>query len=267
MKTKRQTINGRIKSVAGQTIFGTHLHRLFLKEAAVVVAFHRVNNTTVGDGLTCGVETFEKYCRFFAKYFHVVSLRHLVEKIESGLPLRNELIITFDDGYRDNYEYAAPVLKGMGLPATFFVVSQFVGTELVPWWDGNRRVPQSWMTWDQVRSLYHEGFEIGAHSRTHVDLGEVCGEKAKEEILGSRLELEEKLSAPVDLFAYPYGRKNQIAEENREIVKAAGFRCCCSCFGGVNRLGTDPFHLRRIPISSWYETPRDFGLDVALGRA
>jgi peptidoglycan/xylan/chitin deacetylase (PgdA/CDA1 family) len=262
-----QRTKGRIKSLVGQTIFLPRLHHLLLSNAAVVVAFHRVNNTTVGDRLTCSVEIFERYCRFFANYFRVVSLGQLVKKLEVGAPLNRELAITFDDGYRDNYEYAAPVLKALGLPATFFVVSQFMNTEFVPWWDESLSVHQPWMTWDQVQWLGREGFEIGAHTRTHINLGEASGSEAWDEILGSRLELEEKLSTRIDLFAYPYGKENDISEETREMTKAAGFRCCCSCFGGVNPMGADPYYLRRIPMSSWYTSPHHFGFEVALRRA
>lgn len=243
---------------------GSGLHHLFLRDTAVVVAFHRVNRILADDGLTCDVELFEQFCRLFANYFDVISLGSLVERLEIGAPLDRELAITFDDGYQDNYQYAAPLLKALGLPATFFVVTQFVGTEVVPWWDRDLNVAQAWMSWDQVRWLHKEGFEIGSHTRTHANLWEVVGDKAWEEIVGSRMELEEEISARVDLFAYPYGGEEGMREENRKIVKAAGLRCCCSCYGGINMNRTDPFHLRRIPISSWYESPYQFACDVAL---
>ena len=155
----------------------------------------------------------------------------------------------------------------MGLPATFFVVTRFIDTEFVPWWDEALSARQSWMTWDQVRWLHREGFEIGSHTCTHSDLGKVSGARASEEIRNSRLELEKQLSASVTFFAYPYGRKNQMTEENRLIVKATGFRCCCSCVGGINSTGTDSFHLQRIPISSWFESPYHFAYEVTLRRA
>ena len=123
------------------------------------------------------------------------------------------------------------------------------------------------MTWDQVRSLHRKGFEIGAHTRTHVDLGKVAAAEAREEIFGARLELERQLAARVDLFAYPYGGRNNITNSNRELVKAARFRCCCSNFGGVNVPDADPFDLLRVPISPWYASPHQFGFDVALGRS
>jgi peptidoglycan/xylan/chitin deacetylase (PgdA/CDA1 family) len=177
------------------------------------------------------------------------------------------LAITFDDGYRDNVENAVPVLERFSLPATFFVVTEWMGTDVVPWWDREHGVRHPWMTWDQVRQLHRKGFDVGAHTRTHVDLGTVSEAEAWAEIRGARLELERQLAAPIDLFAYPYGGPTNVAAATRSLVKAAAFRCCCSCFGGANATGTDPFHLRRIPISSWYASPHQFGLEVALGKS
>ena len=157
------------------------------------------------------------------------------------------------------------MLEKLSLPATFFVVTRWIGTDIVPWWDSQQGVRHPWMTWDQVRSLHRKGFDVGAHTRTHVDLGQVADGEAREEILGARLELERQLGAPVDLFAYPYGGRDHLAEANRDLVKAAGFRCCCSCFGGINASGTDPFRLGRVPISPWYASPHHLGLELALG--
>ena len=249
-----------IKGLVGRTIFESHLDAVLLRQSAVVVAFHRVQDSDVPEGLTVGIDLFEAYCRFFKRYFNVVSLRNLVGKLESGATLNRELAITFDDGYRDNFEHAAPILESLGLPATFFVVTQWIGTDVVPWWDREIGVHHPWMTWDQVRSLHRCGFELGAHTRTHVDLGSVTDRDAHREILGARWELEDQLSARVELFAYPYGRMDNLIDANRDLVRGAGFRCCCSCFGGVNVPGTDPFDLRRVPISPGSPSPLQFGL-------
>lgn len=262
----KERVKASMKSLAGRVIFTPHVHRVLLTNAAVIVAFHRINRDSTRDGLTFGVDAFEKYCRFFSDYFHVITMRDLVNKLENGTPLDRNLVITFDDGYQDNFESAAPILKSIGLPATFFVTSQFIGTDEVPWWDAKRGVKHPWMTWDEVRRLHAEGFEIGAHTRTHVNLAEVRGSEAREEIFGSRNDMEEKLGAPVDLFAYPYGKENDISEESRMMIKTAGFRCCCSCFGGLNTAGTDPYNLRRIPLSSWYTSVHHFGFELSLGR-
>jgi len=194
-------------------------------------------------------------------------LRELVSKLERGDRLNRELAITFDDGYRDNFENATPVLERLGLPATFFIVTQWIGSSVVPWWDQQEGVAHPWMTWDQVRSLHRRGFDVGAHTRTHVDLGRVTEEQANEEILGARCELERQLEARVELFAYPYGMRVNLADSNRNLIRGAGFRCCCSCFGGLIDSRTDPFHLARIPISPRYSSPHQFGFDVAFGRS
>ena len=260
-------MKGWIKRLLGRTIFESHLDALLLRNSAVIVTFHRVLDTEQPEGLTVGVGLFEEYCRFFKRHFNVVSLANLVDKLEEGGHLNRELAITFDDGYRDNFEYAAPVLEKLGLPATFFIVTQWIGTDVVPWWDRQQGVQYPWMTWDQVRSLHERGFEFGVHTRTHVDLGTVVDIEAHEEILGARRELEERLGKPAELFAYPYGRLANLADVNRRLIRGAGFRCCCSCFGGVIDGGTDPFHLRRVPISSRYPSPLQFGFEVALGRS
>ncbi len=256
-----------LKSLLGQGIFGSGLDALLLRDAAAVVAFHRVDDTDDDDGLTVGVEMFERYCRFFRRHFHVTPLGELVARLERGRPVGRRLAITFDDGYRDNFDNAAPVLERLGLPATFFVITQWMGSGVTAWWDQGLSAPHPWMTWEQVRALHRRGFEIGAHTRTHADLGRVGEAEATEEIVGGRRDLERQLGAPVDLFAYPYGGRDNLLEPYRAIVKAAGFRCCCSNFGGDNSSRADPFDLRRIPITPWYGPPRRFGFEVALRRA
>lgn len=255
-----------IKSLLGQGIFGSGLDALLLRDTAVVVGFHRVGETGDADGLTLGVGTFERYCRFFRRHFRVTSLRDLVERLESGRPVNRQLAITFDDGYRDNFDNAAPVLERLGLPATFFVVTQWMSTDVVAPWDQGSRTAHPWMTWEQVRLLQRRGFDIGAHTRTHVDLGRVDEAEAREEIFGARRDLQERLGRSVDLFAYPYGGRENLKPSYRALVKAAGFRCCCSCFGGDTASGSDPFMLRRIPVTPWYGPPHRFGFEVALRR-
>jgi peptidoglycan/xylan/chitin deacetylase (PgdA/CDA1 family) len=257
-----------IKRLLGGTIFASHLDAVLLRHAAVVVAFHRVQETAEpDDGLTVSLRMFERHCRFFRRHFRVVPLLEIVEKLERGQRLDRELAITFDDGYRDNFECALPVLERLSLPATFFVVTQWMGTDVVPWWDKERDVRHPWMSWDQVRALHSKGFDIGAHTRTHVDLGRVSGASAQQEIVGGRFDLERELGAPVALFAYPYGGRHHLSAANRELVKAAGFRCCCACLGGTIATGGSPFHLPRVPISTWHRSPQQFGFEVAFGRS
>jgi peptidoglycan/xylan/chitin deacetylase (PgdA/CDA1 family) len=254
------------KTLLGRLIFASGLNARLLRNSTVVVTFHRIQDTERPEALTVSLRTFERYCRFFQRHFQVVPLRDLVARLEQGVRPRGELAITFDDGYRDNYENAAPVLERLSLPATFFIVTGWMDTQIVPWWDEELGIRHPWMTWDQVRSLHRRGFEIGAHTQTHVDLGSVTTDEARSEVQGARHDLERRLGAGVTSFAYPYGRRENLTDATREIVRAAGFRCCCSGYGGTNRRGSDPLRLQRVPISGFDLWPHQFGFDVALGR-
>jgi peptidoglycan/xylan/chitin deacetylase (PgdA/CDA1 family) len=257
-----------VKTLLGHALLAARLDAVLLRDTAVMVAFHRVLDTAdPADPLSIDVRTFERFCRFFRQRFHVVSLPSLVQALRHGGSLTRRLAITFDDGYRDNFENAAPVLSRHSLPATFFVVTQWIGTKVVPWWDQAAGVRHPWMTWDQVRSLSRLGFDIGAHTRTHADLGQIAGNEARREILGARLELQAQTGTAVESFAYPYGGRDHLSERNRAQVKAAGFGCCCSGFGGVNLADTDPFRLRRVPITPWYSSPEQFALEIITGRS
>ena len=251
-----------VKTALGRLMFATHLDALLLPDAGVVVAFHRVQDGDDTDRLTISHGMFERHCRFYKRHFDVVPLGEMVARLERGRPVSRLLAITFDDGYLDNFVNAGPVLDALSLPATFFVVSQWIGTDAWPWWDRERGVRHAWMTWDQVRNLSARGFEIGAHTRTHADLGRIEGAAAHDEILGGRTEIERQLDRRIDLFAYPYGRPANMIDANRARVRAAGFRCCCSCYGGLTPRGSDPFRLQRMAISQWYESPYQFGAEL-----
>ena len=255
-----------IKSLLGGLMFGARLDRILLGRAAVVVAFHRIQEAPPSDTLSIDPDMFERLCRVFRQRFRVVPLGELLDRHERGCSLDRHLAITFDDGYRDNFVNARPVLEQLSLPATFFVVSEWVGSAVLPWWDRDAAVRHPLMSWDEIATLAAKGFEIGAHTRTHVDLGQVGGTEAWEEIAGSRRDLEHRVQSRVDLFACPYGGRDNLAPANRELVRAAGFRCCCSCYGGITLAGTDPFHLPRVPISPWYRSPYQFGFDLVSSR-
>lgn len=252
----------RVAGGMGRIVYGSGFHTGFLRHRAAVVVFHRIDDRYPDDPITITEREFVRYCRFFARHFQVVPLGDLVTRLERGHTLRGELAITFDDGYRDNHRTAAPVLERFGLPACFFVATGFIGSAEVPWWDRKAGIPSEWMTWDEVRDLERRGFEIGAHTITHADLGVVNGDAARREIEGSRETLEAELGKPVTLFAYPFGREHQITETNRLMVRDAGFRCCPSSFGGLVRTGDDPYRFRRAPVIGWYRSPAHFGLEL-----
>lgn len=260
----RRRVAPRVKDFLGRALFATGLHRRLLRDRATIVLFHRVDDALAPDPLTCDRKEFREYCDFFARHFDVVPLTRLLDALEGGAELTAKLAITFDDGYRDNHRAAAPELERQGLPATFFVATALLGSATTPWWDRHLPSQPEWMSWEEARELAGRGFALGAHTRTHADLGRVEGEEAREEIEGARRDLVERAGVEPELFSYPYGGPDHLTEANRRRVRQAGYRCCLSAHGGVVGPQTDLHRLPRIPVSDWYVSPYHFGAEVVL---
>jgi peptidoglycan/xylan/chitin deacetylase (PgdA/CDA1 family) len=258
----RDQVAARAKGAAAGALFGARLHRAVLGRRGVIVAFHRVDDRLAGTPLGCTRAEFAAYCDFFARHFRVLRLGEMVRRIRAGEEVAGCLAITFDDGYLDNFEVAAPELRARGLPACFFVATGLVGTREQPWWDREFGARAWWMSWDHVRALHAEGFEVGAHTVSHADLGSTAGDEAFREIAGSRARLEDELGAAADLFSYPYGAPRSISEANRALVAEAGFACCLSAYGGTVAPGEDPYRLRRAPITPWHLSPAHLGFEL-----
>ncbi|MCP5099108.1 MAG: polysaccharide deacetylase family protein, partial [Chloroflexi bacterium] len=105
------------------------------------------------------------------------------------------VILTFDDGYRDNYEYAFPILEEFGFKGTFFVVTEFI--------DFGR---EEYMTWDMISEMAAAGHRFEPHSRTHPDLTEQEKEFLIWQILGPQETLAHHIGYPPRYFAYPSGQ-------------------------------------------------------------
>jgi peptidoglycan/xylan/chitin deacetylase (PgdA/CDA1 family) len=257
----------KVKTMLGRAADMTGICARRFGSVTTIVAFHRVNDALPEDGLTCSPAKFESFCRFFREHFRVVSLSELVTGARAGRDMAGALAITFDDGYLDNYEVAAPILSKLGLPATFFVTTGFVGSAIVAPWDQGLVVPQRWMSWNQVRSLVSQGFEIGCHSDTHLDLGEASAEVARADLRASQVKIHDELGTEARLFAYPFGGPQHLSESSRQLIRELGFECCVSCHGGTNPPTPNPYELKRIGIAEWFSNPYQFALELALGKA
>lgn len=231
-----------------------------------IVAFHRVNDLLPVDGLTCSAAKFESFCRFFQKYFQVLPVAEQVLGCRAGRDMGGTLSITFDDGYLDNFEVATPILRRLGLPATFFITTGFIASKSVAPWDAGLPSDPGWMNWDHVRGLRKQGFDIGSHTDMHIDLASSDPRVVREDLATSKRKLKEELGIAPELFAYPFGGRQHISESALQLVREAGFVCCVSCFGGVNPAGADPFHLNRIGVAEWFDSPDQFGFELVTNR-
>jgi peptidoglycan/xylan/chitin deacetylase (PgdA/CDA1 family) len=164
--------------------------------------------------------------------FRGVSLMEAVAHRESqGQWPEYSVVLTFDDGFRNFYEAAFPILERCGFTATAFIVSGHIGGRNnwapVPKGLGIRPM----LTWQQVVKLSEHGIEIGAHTRTHPDLRFIPRSKVEDEIVTSRLEIEDRIQKPVTSFAYPFGRASKTAIGiAREAFQAA----CTTSLGRAN---------------------------------
>jgi peptidoglycan/xylan/chitin deacetylase (PgdA/CDA1 family) len=256
-----------LKRFVGQVAGASGIFRRDFRSKMFIVAFHRVNDRLAADGLTLSGRRFAEFCDFFARYFSVVPLSEQVAGCRAGRPMGGTLSITFDDGYLDNFEVAAPILRARRLPAALLVTSGFIGTDYVAPWDRSLPEPPQWMTWDQLRELARQGFEVGSHTHKHINLASSDPEVVRSDIRASRETLERELGQPARLFAYPFGTRDSISERARYLVREAGFECCVACFGGANYGIADPFYLNRIGIAEWFATPEQFGLEILMNKA
>ena len=256
-----------IKSLMGRTAGACGLLARDFSSKMVIVTFHRVNDRLDLDGITCNSTTFETFCRYFRSHFTVVPLSEQIAGIRARRNMGGTLSITFDDGYRDNAEVAAPILQRLGLAATFFVVTGFIGTEYTPPWDAHLVYSPRWMDWNQLRTLRDQGFEIGAHTDQHIDLGVEESDSIRVDLARCRTKLQHELGIAAGPFAYPFGGRSNIRPSAVELVREAGFECCLSSCGGVNVPTADPFQLNRINVGGWFVTPHQLGLEILLHRA
>jgi peptidoglycan/xylan/chitin deacetylase (PgdA/CDA1 family) len=232
---------------------------------AAVVVYHRINDEIINEPeqLTIDRETFAGHLRLYRRHFHVVSLAELVRTLGDGPPPHPwTLAITFDDGYRDNFMNAAPLLREHGLPACFFLSAGYIGTARRFPWDVADGVNTENMSWEEVRQLAVMGFELGAHTVNHVDMGTADRDTARWEIFRSRRIIENRTGGVAPYFSYPFGGADNHSPVARALVEEAGFACAFLAHGGHIRAGDDPYLLPRVPISYGERNPRGIRMEL-----
>ena len=155
-------------------------------------------------------ETFEDQLKFLKENgFQSISFDDLADYLQYGLPLpERPVILSFDDGWENQYVNAFPLLQKYGFTATFYVVTGYLDH-------------QNFMTVAELKTMIAAGMTIGCHSRTHPALTGLGSAGLQNEIAGSKAWLEQQLGVAVTTFAYPYGAYNATVVA---ATKAAGFR-------------------------------------------
>ncbi len=179
-----------------------------------------------------------------ARGYETVSLAELFDHRDGTGPLpARPVVLTFDDGDLSLHQHVLPILRERGMRAELFLVTEFIREreeDRFVWMRGENRVPM--LVWPEVRELVASGvFSIGSHTRTHPRLADLPLENARDEIVTSRLVLEEKLGRRVPFFAYP---GHSLNADVVALVEQAGYR---GAVAGQNRLG-QPFNLFRSTV-------------------
>ena len=185
-----------------------------------ILCYHNLDRQAKGR-LVLAASSFEEQMRYLKREgYRVVSLKEFVEfmSFKRQLP-RKSVVLTFDDGYRSFKDYAYPVLKELGFTATLFVYTDYVGAG------------RNAFTWDDLKALAAEGFDIEAHSKTHGDLRKAPNESQEQFSRRMQAELEQplaqfqqRLGARPPYLAYPYGRQDDdVVRKAKEYGYIAAF--------------------------------------------
>lgn len=172
--------------------------------------------------------------------WHTACVRDLVHA--ESLPPRT-VVLTLDDGYADNFEYAFRMLLDHEMRATWFIVTQHVG-ELSSW-PGSEMPVKSMLSEQQVLQMAAAGMEIAAHTRNHPRLPELSAQDVWDEVSSSKTELENILGQSVISFAYPYGDFNK---DCIAAVKKAGYKVACTARPGWLGSEKDLLQVRRVAV-------------------
>jgi peptidoglycan/xylan/chitin deacetylase (PgdA/CDA1 family) len=216
---------------------------------ARILVYHKISNNPL-DPFSVSPRDFEAQVRFLSQAYRVISLEELIAHIRAGDIPSNAVAITLDDGFKDNYTHAYPILKRYRVPATLFVIVDHLGPHTPSAGQGALGASGPHLSWDQVVEMSENGFSFGSHTLTHPWLTQVPLEQARREIVDSKARLEQRLGKPVRLFAYPGGRVCDFNPDIKAIVAESGYSGACIGLNGTNRCNTDPYLLRRTKIEA-----------------
>jgi peptidoglycan/xylan/chitin deacetylase (PgdA/CDA1 family) len=248
------------------------------RSRAIVVYYHRVGGC---DRLTKSRDAFRDDLAYLKRHYECITLAELCDRLCKGVPIRRRCaVVTFDDGYRDNFTQAMPELLAAGVPATFFVATGFISTsEVFP--HDLRAAAQDYLptsaanfpklTWDDLRAMEDGGLEIGSHTVHHTDLGAADEATVAAELTASLATIRRELADRPRAFSFPWGHPKNMSESALAAVKKAGYYAAASAFGGANTRGDDCFRLRRVDVGNGHLSrlaarAKMAGLDPDYGR-
>ncbi len=219
---------------------------LYLHHATPILMYHSFDKKRVEDYAAVSLEKFYRQMEFIKKSkYNVASLSYYCKLLKDKKPIpRNLIVITIDDGYKDNLP-AFKILKQFNFPATVFLITNEIGN------------PGFLSKEEIISSLKNDEIGIGSHTNTHPDLSKLSDKELKEELTGSKSALGKMFNQNIETLAYPGGAFNE------KVLKDAddsGYLCACATNRGFSR-SLNRFALRRIKVT---DNDNDFTLWAKL---
>jgi peptidoglycan/xylan/chitin deacetylase (PgdA/CDA1 family) len=207
---------------------------------AVVLMYHRVATSADDKDISVHPRTFNRQMSYLSKNFTVLSLHSLLDAIKQKQRFSRDIVaISFDDGFRDNYLNAFPILLHYKLPATIFLISGLIETR------------EDMLNWDEIKAMCKANISFGSHTVTHKILSTVDIETARHEISTSKAEIENILGQKIGLFAYPKGKTRHFNTQIKHLVEKAGYQAAFATENGEIHFHSDLFELKRIGIRNF----------------
>ena len=312
------------KELLADILFNSRLVSLFkhlpMRNKLLILNYHRIRpndphfSTAFDDGVYgVGEDEFARQIKWLRSNTLILSEKDLIDHRRDGgfiAPATSTpcVVITFDDGYLDNYTIAYPILKHYEVPAILFVATQMVHARQIPWWDvisylikkceksfiqvngrqfplGNQRkeaidfflllmkrekyehtkyllselseacevaLPspelqdREILTWKEIREMAQHRITIGSHTHTHRVLSTLSPSAQKEEMILSKLIIEENIGQPVQSISYPVGEPHYITAETPMIASVSGYVFGFTTNSGVNDWNSiQPYGIKR----------------------
>lgn len=193
-------------------------------------------------------EVFSQQMRWLRNAgYRSIDLKQACTGLEAGTDLSKTIVITFDDGYRDFYTDALPILKQCGFSATLFLATDRIHNAPA------RIEGADYLTWSDLRELHAEGIRFGSHTVSHPDLRSLGPEQIEYELGHSKEVLEEQLGVSIDAFSYPFGFPEEDKNFTRfleDVLSNLGFDYGVSTILGRASRRSNRFFLPRLPVNS-----------------
>lgn len=233
-----------------QKLSSTQAQRMPDDHNLPILMYHKVNPSSKVGGL--GLRVLPVEFDWQMNYLHengyqTLSMEEAYQYLQGKLKVKGKpIVITFDDGYKDNYTYAYPILRKYNFKGNIFLISRIIGKTNI--WDEKVGRPRNYiLNWSEIDEMNKHGIYFGAHTANHPKLAKISLKEAWQEIDLSKKDLENHFKTKVDYFCYPFGSYNKNVEN---LVEKAGFKAALTVDQGVNIPSSkiDFYALKRIRI-------------------